>query len=111
MKDNETILDNKEERLLFGNEDQFGIYQLKRDEALRDYRFESTDRLKIAGLEVDKWNYELNYVGKMEENITLDDIYMKFNVDRPEDFTGHSWVCQVKCVSLIFQPLALLAAV
>lgn len=81
---------NKEEQLLFGNEDQFGIYQLKRNEALRDYRFESTDRLKIAGLEVDKWNYELNYVGKMEENTTLDDVYMKFNVDRPEDFTGHS---------------------
>ena len=49
---------NTEAQLLYGNQDKFGIYQLKNDEAMRDYRFESIEHLQRRGLEVDKDHYE-----------------------------------------------------
>ncbi|MCM1236622.1 MAG: YodL domain-containing protein, partial [Ruminococcus flavefaciens] len=42
------------------------------------------------GIPVSKENYELAYAAELEEGMSLDDIYTKFNIDRPADFTGHS---------------------
>lgn len=68
----------------------YEIYQLKHDDELRYHRFESLDRLHKFGLEVDKDNYELVYSADNNENMALEDIFEKFNVNRPDDFKGHS---------------------
>lgn len=41
-------------------------------------------------LKVEGKNYELKYEGEWTEGMHLEGIYTKFNIDRPEDFTGHS---------------------
>lgn len=68
----------------------FTIYQLKREDATRDYRFEPYDRLQAAGLAVDPAHYEPVYSGPMTPGMTLDAIYTRFNLDHPQDFKGHS---------------------
>ena len=81
---------NTEAQFLYGSQDKFGIYQLKDDEAMRDYRFESIEHLQRRGLEVDKDHYDLIYVGELIDKRSLDEIYEQFNLDRPGDFIGHS---------------------
>ena len=71
-------------------QDTFTIYQLKREDATRDYRFEPYDRLHAAGLAVDPAHYEPVYSGPMTPGMTLDAIYTRFNLDHPQDFKGHS---------------------
>lgn len=68
----------------------FTIYQLKRGEELRAYRFEPYERLQAAGLSVDPANYEQIYTAPLEPGMTLGDIDVKFNLNHPADFTGHS---------------------
>ena len=68
----------------------FTIYQLKRGEDLRDYRFEPYERLQAGGLSVDPANYEQVYTAPLEPGMTLETIYQRFNIDHPADFTGHS---------------------
>lgn len=47
------------------------------------------EELKKKDIKVDSNNYELIYVAPLE-NMDLDNIFFKFNVDHPKDFTGHS---------------------
>lgn len=68
----------------------FSIYQLKGGEETRPYRFEPLDRLGMAGLSVNKGNYDLVYTAPLSDIDTLEDIYRRFNNDHPKDFTGHS---------------------
>ena len=81
---------SKEARLLYGKEDAFGIYQLKRGDETRDFRFEPYDRLQAAGNVVDKANYELVHSAPLTPGTSLEDIYTRFNIDHPKDFKGHS---------------------
>lgn len=50
--------------------------------------------MESLGLSIDRQNYNLVYVGKLGENIslnhTLNEIYQQFNIDHLQDFTGHS---------------------
>lgn len=62
----------------------------KRDEATQDLRFEPYDRLIAAGHEVDRGNYDLVYTAPLTEDMTLNTIWEKFNIDHPKDFKGHS---------------------
>lgn len=71
-------------------QDTFTIYQLKREDSTRDYRFEPYDRLQAAGLAVDPTHYEPVYSGPMTPGMTLEAIYTRFNLDHPQDFKGHS---------------------
>ena len=75
----------------------FAIYQLKGGDETRDLRFESYDRLTQQGQKPDMANYDLVYEGSMADvtdnpdlRIQLEAIYRKFNLERPDDFTGHS---------------------
>ncbi len=70
--------------------DTFSIYQLKRGDETRDYRFEPYDRLQAAGLSVDPANYDLIYTAPLAPDMTLGDISIRFNIDHPTDFKGHS---------------------
>lgn len=72
------------------SKDMFDIYQVKHGAAFRDYGFENLERLKSRDLKVEYSNYDFIYSGKLEEGMNLEDIYTKFNIDRPEDFKGHS---------------------
>ena len=81
---------NREAQLLYGNEGRFGIYQLKDTEETRDIRFMSMDYLEMKGIPVSRENYELVYTGELAEGMSLEDIFTKFNIDHPADFTGHS---------------------
>ena len=80
----------KETLLLNGKEDSYGIYQLARREETMDLRFEPFDRLQATGHTVDRANYELVYTAPLTKDMTLGGIWEKFNIDRPDDFKGHS---------------------
>jgi antirestriction protein ArdC/predicted nucleotidyltransferase len=86
----EQIPQSSEDILLHGEQNSFGIYQLKEGEELHYHRFEGLERLKNHGLQVEKKNYELIYTAPLQDAQTLDDIFEQFNLFRPEDFTGHS---------------------
>ena len=47
---------SREALLLYGNEDTFGIYQLKNGKETRDLRFEPYDRIQAAGNSIDRGN-------------------------------------------------------
>lgn len=81
---------NREAQLLFGSEDRFGIYQLKDTEEARDIHFMGMEYLESKGLAVTRENYNLLYTAPLEEGTSLEDIYTRFNIDRPADFRGHS---------------------
>ena len=81
---------NREEQLLFGSEDRFGIYQLKDTEKARDIHFMGMDYLESKGIAVTRENYELLYTAPLEEGTSLEDIYTRLNIVRPADFRGYS---------------------
>lgn len=76
-------------------EDSFEIYQVKSGEEYHDKRFAGLSELSGAPNVAD---YGLVYSGKLSEidvsaenkNEILESIFTKFNIDRPEDFKGHS---------------------
>jgi len=70
--------------------DSFTIYQLKDGDQTRDLRFEPLERLEAAGLAVALANYDKIYSATLENGTTLEKLYFTFNMDRPEDFNGHS---------------------
>ena len=72
------------------DKDTFSIYQLKRWDETRDFRFEPYDRLQAAGLSVEAANYDLIYTAPLTPDMTLESIWEKFNIDHPKDFKGHS---------------------
>ena len=102
LQDYEAIKDKEkssvselEQRFLETPTDSFAIYQIKRGEELRDYRFEGLKRLQGAGNSVDHDNYELIYTSPLtnyngNQNHTLNKLYEQFNINHPTDFKGHS---------------------
>ena len=72
------------------DKDTFSIYQLKRGDETRDFRFEPYDRLQAVGLSVEAANYDLIYTAPLTPDMTLESIWEKFNIDHPKDFKGHS---------------------
>ena len=72
------------------DKETFSIYQLKRGDETRDFRFEPYDRLQATGLAVDPANYDLIYTAPLAPDMSLDDIFTRFNIDHTADFKGHS---------------------
>ena len=72
------------------DKDTFSIYQLKRGDETRDFRFEPYDRLAATGRTADQANYDLIYTAELTPGTSLEDIYTRFNIDHPKDFKGHS---------------------
>ena len=77
-------------RAVYGEPDTFSIYQLKSGDETLDYRVEPLDSIHRNGLSVKPENYELVYQAPLVPGVGLEDIYTRFNIDRPADFTGHS---------------------
>ena len=72
------------------DKDTFSIYQLKRGDETRNFRFEPYDRLAATGRTADRANYDLIYTAELTPGTSLEDIYTRFNIDHPKDFKGHS---------------------
>ena len=81
---------NREAQLLYGSNNQFGIYQLNDSPQARDIHFMNSDFLEMKGIAITRENYDLVYTAPLEEGTSLEDIYVRFNLDHPEDFRGHS---------------------
>ncbi len=85
------------ERAERANAPKYSIYQVKKGEEYSRLSFNSWIELKKFNLPFDKNNYEEVYGGYVSDvsrshgrGVILDNIYTKFNIDRPEDFRGHS---------------------
>ena len=80
----------KEANLLLGTRRTFGIYQIKDDLPGENYAFMNMSFIESHGMQIKKEDYKLVYVGEFLGNMSLDDIFERFNIDRPKDFRGHS---------------------
>ncbi len=92
--DVEIIRRKREQAFLESPGDTYAIYQLKRDDATTDIRFMNSDYLKSKGIEPQYENYELIYTGALagdgSQMEKLENLYRIFNIEHPQDFTGHS---------------------
>ena len=73
--------------------DGYLIYQMRQD--ADQMKFVSLDQMKEQGITPDRSLYEPVYVAPLESGDKtlhehLNDLYKKFNIDHPADFTGHS---------------------
>lgn len=90
MREEEIINDmEKENRLFDGNGEYYGIYQLKKSEE-RTYQFMGMREASSLGFEIHGEDYELIYSDRLGMEDTLNSLYEKFNINHPQDFTGHS---------------------
>ena len=92
--DMETVRQKREQAFLESPGDTYAIYQLKHDDATVAIRFMNSDYLKSKGIEPQYENYELVYTGALagdgSQMEKLENLYRVFNVEHPQDFTGHS---------------------
>ena len=83
-----------EQAFLESPTDSFAIFQLKHGEEQAALRFLDMASLKKSGLTAEKANYDLIYTGTLPQAkpvpSTLEDLYVIFNQNCPEDFCGHS---------------------
>lgn len=70
--------------------DTFEIYQVKLGIEFRNYRFENIEGLDAFDLKVELKNYDFIYKDELKVGMDLEDIFIKFNEQRPKDFKGHS---------------------
>lgn len=74
--------------------DQYAILQLRHIDETALEQFSSMRELERMGLEPNIDHYEVVYTAPLrpykDQSIMLEELYEKFNVSRPEDFTGHS---------------------
>lgn len=90
MREKEIINDMEKENQLFdGNGEHYGIYQLKKSEE-RTYQFMGMREASSFGFEIHGEDYELIYSVRLGMEETLNSLYEKFNINHPQDFTGHS---------------------
>lgn len=90
MREKEIINDMEKENQLFdGNGEYYGIYQLKKSEE-RTYQFMGMREASSLGFEIHGEDYELIYSDRLGMEDTLNSLYEKFNINHPQDFTGHS---------------------
>lgn len=68
----------------------YEILQIQDGSDGEQYRFWGMNYVKETGLQVNVSDYESKYQGKLKPGETLDTLYERFNIHRPEDFTGHS---------------------
>ena len=75
--------------LLHGESRRFAIYQMDSGDE-HTYQFMGIESAKSLGYTIDGKDYRMVYAAPWMPTITLDNIFERFNIDRPEDFRGHS---------------------
>ena len=92
--DMEIVRQKREQAFHESPGDTYAIYQLKRDDATADIRFMNSEYLREKGIEPQYENYDLVYTGALNcdgsQIEKLEDLYRIFNIEHPQDFTGHS---------------------
>ena len=68
----------------------YEILQIKDRSNGEAYRFMGTRYIRQQKLLVNASDYESKYRGELRPGETLDTLYERFNIHRPDDFTGHS---------------------
>ena len=78
------------ETLLFhGESGRFAIYQMDTG-GEHTYQFMGFESAQELGYTIEGKDYKMVYTGSWVPMITLDNIFERFNIDRPDDFHGHS---------------------
>lgn len=85
--ENEIITEN---RFFLNSVDCYAIYQYHQADNEWGYQFMSLDFIEKMGMSVKGQDYQMVYHGILEMQDTLEELYIKFNIDCPEDFEGHS---------------------
>ncbi|MDB2133522.1 YodL domain-containing protein [Enterocloster clostridioformis] len=89
-----SIMMKKLQAFLDSTTDAYAILQLRRTDETIYERFESYEALKRQGKEPDIDHYDVVYMAPLssytDQTAMLEGLYTKFNVERPEDFRGHS---------------------
>lgn len=80
----------KETLLLESDGNRYGIYQINSGQEERGYQFLSLETAKEMGFTVDGKDYQMVYSERLRDATTLDNLFERFNIERPNDFTGHS---------------------
>lgn len=80
----------EESSFLSHTENSYAIYQYRQADDAIGYQYMSLDFIEKMGMSVKGADYQMMYQGVLEAQDTLEDLYIKFNIDRPEDFEGHS---------------------
>ena len=93
----DTLTEKDMERMFLINPaDAFAIYQLREHESTHDLRFLPMSQLQAAGLTVERGSYAAVYTGNLYNTEgkavpeLLNNLFYRFNMERPEDFQGHS---------------------
>ena len=68
----------------------YEILQIKEGSNGEAYRFLKMSHVQASGMQVNADDYESKYKEEWKLGETLETIYERFNIHRPEDFTGHS---------------------
>ncbi len=68
----------------------FSIYQVPPGPEGRDFRYRSYEELQADGLSVDRKRLPAYLLAPLDKDITLDEIYRRFNMEHPADYKGHS---------------------
>ena len=80
-----------DERTLFARtDDSYAIYQYDHTDGDWGYEFMGLDFVENMGLSVNGQDYRIMYMSILDQSETLDTLFQKFNIDKPEDFEGHS---------------------
>lgn len=75
--------------LLHGESGRFAIYQMDTG-GEHTYQFMGFESAQKLGYSIDGKDYRMVYAAPWTPRITLDDIFERFNINRPNDFHGHS---------------------
>lgn len=75
--------------LLHGESGRFAIYQMDTG-GEHTYQFMGFESAKKLGYTIEGKDYRMVYAAPWIPTITLDDIFERFNINRPNDFHGHS---------------------
>ena len=75
--------------LLHGESGRFAIYQMDTG-GEHTYQFMGVESAQKLGYSIDGKDYRMVYAAPWTPTVTLDDIFERFNINRPNDFHGHS---------------------
>ena len=69
---------------------RYEIWQIDPKTQAREYEFMGSDYARKQNLAICYEDYTKVYEGDIQKGTSLDTIYEKFNIEKPEDFAGHS---------------------
>ena len=85
------------QRLREEKQDAFVLMQLRAEDDFFDERFASMRQLHRQGKQPNVEHYEITYHAELPAaskstptNVLLEELFQQFNIDRPQDFMGHS---------------------